>query len=421
MIVSFFLSSEFLVFLAVVFITLSTFFSMSESAFLSVNKLRIRFLRNNKHKGALRAGKLLDNKDKLLNVVLIGNNLVNIGVSAILTSLALKYFGAAGVGIATFVATILLLIFGEISPKTLGTLYPEALSFKLAPFISFFSILFYPLVLFFTTVSRLLLAMLGLRLKKTAVSFTEEEIKTLIEVGEEEGVLESREKNMMHRVFSFTDLAAKDIMVPRTEIISLSLQASFTDILELSQKTKLSRFPVFGKDVDDIQGIVYIKDLLAFKNNFYDFTLKKIMRAPLFILETKNMTAVQQLLQEKNQTIAIVLDEYSGIAGLLTQQDIIREIFGTLYDEYDSPTPSVGMPFDENGGVVSGKTRLSKISATLGITMNSDFHETIAGYIMEELDRIPVEGDVIATKGWVFSVDEMANRRIQKVSIRSAE
>ena len=223
--------------IALILILLSMIFSASESAFLSVNKLRIRFLRNKKHKGALRAGSLLDNKERLLNTVLVGNNIVNIAITAILTSFSLDLFGPSGVGIATVISTIVLLIFGEITPKTLGSKHPEPIVFTLSPVLFFFSILLKPLVVIFTFISRLLARMFGIRFNETKVSFTEDEIKTLIEVGEEEGILESGEKRMMHRVFKFTDLAAKDIMVPRTEIIFVSLSATYSDIIELSQKS----------------------------------------------------------------------------------------------------------------------------------------------------------------------------------------
>ncbi len=183
-----------------ILIILSMLFSASESAFFSVNKLRVRFLRNQKHKGALRAGKLLDNKEKLLNTVLVGNNIVNIALSAILTSIALDFFGTAGVGYATLATTILLLIFGEITPKTLGTQHPESMAFALSGFLRFFSILFKPLIALFSAFSQLLVRILGINSKENQASFTEEEIKTLIEVGEEEGLLEESERHMLHRV-----------------------------------------------------------------------------------------------------------------------------------------------------------------------------------------------------------------------------
>jgi CBS domain containing-hemolysin-like protein len=404
--------------IALILILLSMIFSASESAFLSVNKLRIRFLRNKKHKGALRAGSLLDNKERLLNTVLVGNNIVNIAITAILTSFSLDLFGPSGVGIATVISTIVLLIFGEITPKTLGSKHPEPIVFTLSPVLFFFSILLKPLVVIFTFISRLLARMFGIRFNETKVSFTEDEIKTLIEVGEEEGILESGEKRMMHRVFKFTDLAAKDIMVPRTEIIFVSLSATYSDIIELSQKSHKSRFPVKGKDIDDIQGILYVKDVLLYMEENQDFSVKKVMRSPLYILETKKMSSVQQLLREKNQTIAIVLDEYSGTSGLLTIEDISQEIFGTMSDEYDGPSVPHSVKITDTEALINGDVRLLDLSESLGIKLESPFYETIGGFIMEKLDNIPSTGDSITVQGWIFTVNLTSRRRIRQVHIK---
>ena len=252
-----------LLILAVVLILLSMIFSASESAFLSINKLRLRLLRNKKDKRAIRAGKLLDKKEKLLNTILVGNNIVNIALSAIITSIALELFGSAGVGYATVIVTILLLIFGEITPKTIGTRHPEGVAFLLAPLIKFFGWIFTPVVFILTKVTRLIASVFGVKFSEKKVSFTEEEIKQFIQVGEEEGVLQAGEKTMMHRVFKFTDLSAKEIMVPRTKITAIPMDITYQKLIELSQKSHLSRFPVYNKDLDDIKGILYMKDVFC--------------------------------------------------------------------------------------------------------------------------------------------------------------
>lgn len=403
----------------------SMMFSAAETAFFSVNKLRLRFLRDKKHLGAVKAGKLLDDKPRLLNTVLVGNNIVNIGLSVMLTAVSLKLFTghtkSLSVSAASLTATVLLLIFGEIIPKTAAARYPERIAFKLASFITFFSYIFDPLVRFFTLVSAAVIKLLGIKTNADSVSFTEEEIKTFIEVGGEEGLIHSAGEQMMHRVFTFTDLEARDIMVPRTEIISITQNAGYTEVLELSQKSRLSRFPVLGKDIDDIRGVLYVKDVLLYSDDSASFSVKKIMRPPLFILETKNMTAVQQILYEKNQTIAIVLDEYSGTAGLLTKEDIAEEIFGTINDEYYFPESQDTVFINEKEALVSGKTRLIDLSARLGINLKSDYHETIAGFIMEKLDRLPVSGDSIVFEGRRFTVSSLAGMKIRQVHIQTEE
>ncbi len=410
-----------LLIVAGILVVLSMLFSASESAFFSVNKLRVRFLRNQKHKGAIRAGKLLDNRDRLLNTVLVGNNIVNISLSAILTSIALDFFGPAGVGYATLATTILLLIFGEITPKTLGTQHPESIAFALSGFLRFFSIIFRPLIVLFSAFSQVLIRLFGINSASKEASFTEEEIKTIIEVGEEEGLLEESEKRMMHRVFMFTDLAAKDIMTPRTEITFLNEQASYDDVINLAKTSRLSRFPVLGKDIDDITGILYIKDILSFVSKKESFSVKKAMRDPIYISETKNMSSIQQLFKEKTQSAVIVLDEYSGTAGIITKEDIAREIFGTISDEYEAPVEQLHVTMTDSEVLVSGKTRLTELSEQFGIKLESEFHETIAGLIMEIIDRIPQEGDSISKEGFSFTVKKLDGVRISKVLIKAED
>lgn len=406
-----------------ILIFFSMMFSAAETAFFSINKLRLRFLRDKKHKGALKAGKLLDDKERLLNTVLVGNNIVNIGLSVLFTSLALTVFGPQGrslsVALASVSATVLLLIFGEILPKTAAAACPESVAFKLAGPITFFSYLFNPLVRFFTLLCSHLIALFGIKLVSPSVSFTEEEIKTFIEVGGEEGLIHSAGEKMMHNVFTFTDLEAQDIMVPRTEIVSIAQNAGYTEILELAQKSRLSLFPVRGKDIDDIIGVLYVKDMLPYSGNKKDFSVKKIMRTPLFVLETKNMTDIQQALYENNQTIAVVLDEYSGTAGILTKDDIAEEIFGTVNDEYYFPESEKEVKISDREALISGKTRLIDLAEKLGVALRSDFNETVAGFIMEKLDAVPQPGDSVVFDGWRFTVNLMSGRRIRQVHIKA--
>ena len=246
-----------LLIIAAILIVLSMLFSASERAFLSINKLRIRFLRKKKIKSAIRVGKLLDKKDALRNTIIIRNNIVNVAISVIITKIGLQLFSPAGRGIAAIFVTIVLLIFGEIAPKSLGAKHPE----KIASFLSFFIIitrfLFHPFVVTFTAISRLASKIAGITITNKTETFSEEDIKTLIEVGEEEGILESGEKTMMHRVFKFTDLEAKDIMSPRTSMVSIHINKKYNDIIEIAQKTKFSHFPVYEDDIDDIKGVLY--------------------------------------------------------------------------------------------------------------------------------------------------------------------
>lgn len=417
-----------LVVAAATFVTLSLLFSASESAFLALNKLRVHFLRQKGDKKAIRTGKLLDKKEELLNMLLVGNEIVNVALSVVLTSVFLDIFGTKGVGIATAISTVLLLVFGEITPKSVTTRHPESIAFGLSGFVTFFFWLLRPFVIFFTFISRSILKIFGIDTQKKKVSFTEEEIKTFIDVGGEEGVLENAEKRMMSRVFKFTDLAAVDIMIPRKKVIGITSDTSFRDIIMLSERRRLSRFPVYKDNLDDIVGVLYVKDLLFYTGDRDSFSVEKVMREPLFIPGTTKMSQIQELLHEKKQNFAIVIDEYSGTDGILTSEDIVREIFGGITDDFEKRAWSASIQgknqnqqdktendkkFDDI--VLDGFTRLIDLEENLHIKLESNVNETIAGYILEKLDRMAMCGDKIEESGYIFEVEKMEGVRIAKV------
>lgn len=401
----------------VILIILSMIFSSSESAFLSINRLRIRFLRSKKDRGAIRVGSLLDRKEQLLNTVLVGNNIVNIAITSLLTSLALQLFGPSGVGIATLVATLVLLIFGEITPKTIGSRHPEPVAFLFSGLISFFVKLFSPLVFIFSSISRGVARLFGIKSEGSSVSFTEDEIKNFIDVGEEEGVLEQNEKKMMHRVFRFTDLAAKDIMVPRTSIVAIKLSTSYQAIIELAQRSRLSRFPVYRQNIDDIVGVLYVKDMMFYEGRPDGFFVQDIMRPPLYIVGTKKMSSVQQMLRENRQSLAVVIDEYSGTDGILTTEDISREIFGTVGDEFHKARQPQTVELSKGAALVDGRIRLSEVSEKFGCSLHSEFYETLAGYLSEKLDKVPEIGDSYGEQGIRFTVKEADETRILTIYV----
>lgn len=406
-----------LLLVAITCIVLSSLFSASESAFLGLNKLRVHFLREKGDKRAIRAGKLLERKEELLNMLLVGNEIVNVTLSVVLTSIFLKLFGAAGLGIATSIATVLLLIFGEITPKSLTTRYPEKSSFFLSRFVWFFFYFLRPFVIIFTSISRLFLKVFGISTKKKQATFTEEEIKTFIDVGGEEGVLENGEKNMMNRVFKFTDLNATDIMVPRCDVIGIETKASYRDIIQLSERTRISRFPVYAEDgIDNILGVLYVKDLLFFRGAKEDFSVEKLMRPPLFIPGTTKMSSIQEMMRKNKQSFAVVIDEYSGTDGILTTEDIEREIFGAIADDFqkagDSTSVHIKNP-DDN--LLDGSARLIDLADELHLKLESRDNETIGGYICEVLGHIPVPGEFIEVGEYRFEVSSMDRLRIASV------
>ena len=383
-----------------------------------MNKLRLRILRKNKDKRALVAGRLLDKRERLINTLLVSNDIVNIFVSSIITSIALDIFGQKGVGIATLIATLLLLIFGEITPKTISTRCPDRIAYALAPFVRVVVVIMHPIVIVVSFIARCVLRIFGIRTNAKKQSYTEEEIKTFFDMSSESGIIEENENRMMTQVFKFSDLEAQDIMVPRTKIRAVPHDATYRDIIELSQRLGYTRFPVYRKSIDDIVGIIYLKDMLAYKENQNAFNLLTVMRPPLFILGTKKITSVQELLFENHDSMAVIVDEYSGTDGLITEKDISREIFALPGEDslrgkvFDFDNVEDKTDFEINGSVL-----LRDLKEDLHIALESNINETIGGWFSEQIDRMPSAGDTVEFEGWLFTIKKIQAHRVERIQI----
>ena len=410
--------SPYIFIILAVLIVLSMLFSISESSFLGMNKLRLRILRKNKDKRALIAGRLLDRRERLINSLLVSNDIVNIFLSSIITSVALETFGQKGVGIATLIATLLLLIFGEITPKTISTRCPDRIAYALAPFVQLVVFIMHPVVIVVTFIARCTLRLFGIKTNTKKQSYTEEEIKTFFDMSSESGVIEENENRMMSQVFKFSDLEAQDIMVPRTKIRAVPSDATYRDIIELSQRLGFTRFPVYRESIDDIIGIIYLKDMLAYKESQSTFNLLKVMRPPLYILGTKKITSVQELLFESHDSMAIIVDEYSGTDGVITEKDISREIFalpgenslrGKVFD-FDNVE-------DKSDFEINGSVLLRDLKEDLHIALESNINETIGGWFSEQIDRMPQSGDTVEFEGWLFTIRKIQSHRVERIQI----
>lgn len=393
-------------------------FSISESSILGMNKLRLRLLRKKKDKRALRIGKMLDRRDRLINSLLVSNDIVNIFVSAIITAIALEKFGEGGVGIATLAATVILLIFGEITPKNISTRCPDKIAYALSGFIKLVTIITRPIVIVVTAISHGVLRLFGIKTKNKKISYTEDEIKTFFDMSSEIGIIEEDENRMMNQVFKFSDLEAQDIMVPRTKIKALPVTATYRDVIELSQRLGFTRFPVYRKSIDDIVGVIYLKDLLAFKVTQETFNITKVMRQPIFVPDTKKMSAIQEMLFDNRQSMAIVVDEYSGTDGLVTEKDISREIFALPGDNslrgkvFDFDAIENQDDFEINGSVL-----LRNLKEDLRIPLESNINETIGGWFCEQINRMPEVGDEYTFEGWTFTVKKIQAHRIERIRL----
>lgn len=317
---------------------LSMFFSSAETAFLSLNKLKLRFLRERNNRAAARAEKILQNKQKFLSTILIGNSIVNIAISVVLTAAALRIFGDSGLGIAVAAGTVLLLIFGEILPKSIALVYPDALSLAFARFILLLMAILSPVVALFSALTSVLLRLCGIREAQNTATVTEADLREFFQAREESGFIGSDERTLLTNILRYGDFSVRSVMTPRRDIAAIHISASAEEIIELSKKSRFSRFPVYSTNIDEIQGFFYIKDFL-FSPEYLDgsasFQVSAYLRKPLFVFETTKLAQVEKKFHAEQQTMAIVLDEYGGTAGLITVEDVSEEIFGSILDEYD--------------------------------------------------------------------------------------
>ena len=371
-----------------------------------------------KVKGADVVNRLVENPNKLLGSILVGNNIVNIGASALATSLAIQYAGNAGVGIATGIMTLLILIFGEITPKSLAAQHSEFISLKIAGIINFFVVLFNPIVFVLLLLTNGLIRLLGGKPASSQPFITEDELKTIVTVSHEEGVLEVEEKQMIYNVFEFGDAQVKDVMTPRTDMISLEVGVSYEKIIETFRAEQFSRIPIYQETTDNIIGILYIKDLIFKANENTEFVIQDYMREPHFTFEFKKTTELFQELRLKRIPMAIVLDEYGGTAGIVTMEDLIEEIVGDIRDEYDDHEKDIEV-IKEDEYIVEGSTRIDELNELIGVHIESEDFDSIGGFIVGEFGYIPEVNEVIEYEGIRFVVEEVDRNRIEKLRIHT--
>ncbi len=410
---------------SIIIIALSIIFiailSSSESSFIAVNKIRIRSLMEKGDSRAKAVQKILDEHDKLFSAVILSGNLFTILATSIGTALALKYFGEDGIIIAIIVMTFLTVVFGELAPKTFAVTHSEKVSLLLARPVAFYIRLISPLVWIFKITSNLIIRMLGGKKKSVSPFVTEEEIKTMINIGEEEGTLEEEERQMLHKVFEFGDKVVTEAMVPRTEIVSIPDDSTVGDALKLVLEEGYSRYPVIKENIDSITGILYVKDIVKqmAQGKIENYTpITEIVREAYYIPENKMVTELLDEMQKNKFQIAIVMDEYGGTAGLITLEDIMEEIVGGLQDEFEAMEGEKEVEIiDERTFIVAGQTGLDEINELVGVELASqDFH-TIGGFVFGLFRRLPKVGEQVRYHNLRFLILEMEDRKISKVKI----
>ena len=398
----------------------SGFFSASETALMALSKLDVRYMIEQNVKGAKRLEKLLENPNKLLGAILVGNNLVNIMASSLATTVAISLSGdsssSIGIGIATGIMTLLVLIFGEISPKSLATQNAQKIALFVAKPISIIVVIFSPLVVILMKITNGLIRLLGGDPHATKPFITTDELKTIVNVSHEEGVLESEEKQMIVNVFNFGNSCAKDIMVPRTDMTAIDQDATYEEILEIYKKDQFSRMPVYAESYDHIIGVLHIKDLILNATNPNNFKLKDYLREAYFIHEFKNNDELFQELREQKVGIAIVLDEYGGTAGLVSMEDLIEEIVGDINDEYDQVQQEI-IKVNDHEYLLEGTSRISEINDILNLNIISEDFDSIGGFVIGLFDRFPDAKEEIQFENLTFKVEETSNNRINRLRV----
>lgn len=405
----------------VIFILLSAFFSSAETALTTSNRIRMRTLADNGDKRAAKVLSLTNNSAKMLSAILIGNNVVNLSASSMATALAIRLLGNVGAGIATGVLTLLILIFGEISPKTIATIHADEIALAYAGIIDVFLKVFTPVIFLVNVLTKLFFKLLRIDPNAQKRILTENELRTIVDVSHESGVIESDEHEMINNVFDFTDSVAKEIMIPRIDMTFVSVHASYTEVLETYRETRYTRFPVYEESSDNIIGILNIKDLLLCDDPD-TFSISDIMRKPFFTYEHKNTAELFSQMQESSINVAVVLNEYGSTAGLVTLEDLLEEIVGEIHDEYDFNEEDDVYPINENEYLVLGSMNLDDLCDYLDIHLESEDYDSIGGYLLGLLDHLPEEGEsVVAPDGTVLRVDSMDKNRIEKVYLKLPE
>lgn len=400
----------------VILLGFSAFFSASETALMTLSKIRLRHMVESEIKGAERVNKLLKNPSKLLGGILVGNNIANIGASALATSLAIRYLGASGVGIATAIMTILVLIFGEITPKSLAAQNSEKIALKVAGPISLITFILNPLITVLIYITNGFIKILGGEINKQKPFITEEELKTMVSVSHEEGVLEGEEKQMIYNVFEFGDSQAKDVMTPRTDMIVANVTSTYEELIRIFKQEQFSRIPIYQETIDNIIGVLYLKDLIFFENEIEEFTIEKHMRVPYFTYEFKSTVDLFADMRLKRVPIAILLDEYGGTAGLVTIEDLVEEIVGDLDDEYDDDTDQIEV-IKEDEFIVAGNTRINLVNEMIGLNIESEDFDTIGGFVTGIHGRLPKTGETITYNDTKFIIQNTSRNRIVKLKI----
>ena len=401
----------------IVLVLLSAFFSSAETALMTCNKVRMKTLADEGNKGAARVLKICDDTQKMLSAILIGNNIVNLSASALMTVLVTDMFGSFAIGIGTGILTLVVLIFGEIIPKTIATAYAENMSLWYSGIILGLMVIMTPFSFIINGIAKVILAILHIDTDKRQ-AMTENELKTYVDVSHEDGVIESGEKEIIYNVFDFSDAVAKDIMIPRIDMSCVSTEADYNEVMKIFKDDMYTRIPVYeGNEQDNIIGLINVKDLILIQDK-ENFKIKDNLRKAYYTYEFKKTADLLVEMREKSQNVAFVLSEYGATVGMITLEDLLEEIVGEIRDEYDSDEINLIKNVGGRRYLVEGNMKLDDINDELGTELDSEDYDSIGGLMIEALDRLPHHGETVTLDdGTTLTARGVKGNRITKVLI----
>ncbi len=402
----------------VILLIFSGLFSSAETSLTTVNIYKMKALAEEGSRRAKMVLKLMEYPGKVLSTILIGNNIVNITASSLMTIVVTKLFGSAAVGIATGVLTILILIFGEITPKNLATIYSESFALFYAMPIKVLSVVLTPVIWLLEKLCNFIYWILRVDPNGMNKQMTESELRTIVNVSHEDGVIEGEEKEMITNVVDFGDSIAKDIMIPRADITMAPVDASYEEILNYFMEEQYSRIPIYEENKENIIGILHMKDLFFYQNRTEEaFSIREVMREPYYTYEYQKTSGILEELRKNSVSITIVLDEYGAAAGMITLEDLLEEIVGEIRDEYDDYEEEIIKQIDEKQYEVDGGAKISDVNDALGLDLASEDYDSIGGYVIELLDHLPETGEAGQNERALFEVLEADKTRVERIRI----
>lgn len=405
----------------VALLVLSGFFSSAETALTTANMVKMRSLSNDGNKRAQKVIKVREDPGRMLSAILIGNNLVNISASSLATTIAIKLLGSLGAGLATGLLTFLILIFGEITPKTMATIEADKLSMRYAGSILVLMQVLTPIIFVVNHISIGILRLMGISRDVAEAGMTPDELKLIVDASHESGKIEDDEKEYIHNVFDFSDSVAREVMIPRIDMTMVDVNTGYDELIRLYEEMMYTRLPVYENETDNIIGIINMKDLLLYNMNT-PFSIRNYLREPFFTYEQKNNAELFEQMRSESISIAIVLDEYGTVAGLVTLEDLLEELVGEIRDEYDTNEVDDIVEREDGTYDVLGSANLDDLCDELPLGFESEDYDTVGGYLTGLFDHFPNVGETyVNEKGIILKVDAISGRRIERINIRIPE